>query len=150
MESLEVERIGNEKGHMIPYVNIIADLTEMQEDLREHFESQCDSKDEEINLIISQRDGGKYMSEVQPEQLGLHQHHLLPNVSIYQNGFTGNLILAGDMGIDEQLIDNEYPVFHIHETNWKRMLNAREAGNEDLLSKLIGEKMNIDKISKYN
>ena len=115
IESIEVERIGNEKGHMKPYVNIIADLTEMTENLRRHFITQCENSDDPINVIISQRDGAKYMSEVHPEQLGLHQHHLLPNVSKYQNGFTGSLILAGDMGIDEQLIDNEYPVFHIHE-----------------------------------
>ena len=85
MESLEIERIGSEKGHMIPYVNIIADLMEMQEELKQHFESQCDTQNEEIKVIISQRDGAKFMSEVQPEQIGLHQHHLLPNVNIYQN-----------------------------------------------------------------
>ena len=145
-ESMEVKRIGNEKGQMKPYVNIIVDLTKMGNDLRKHFISQCENNEDAINVITGQRDGGMLMNEVHPEQLGLHQHHLLPNVIIYQNGFTGNLILAGDLGVNESLIDKDYPVFYIHQSNWDKMVQAKRTGNESQLGQLIGENINYKRI----
>ena len=90
------------------------------------------------------------MNEVHPEQLGLHQHHLLPNVIIYQNGFTGNLILAGDLGVNENLIDKDYPVFYIHESNWNKMVEAKRTGNEYQLRELIGENINYKRIREMS
>ena len=145
-ESIEVgERIGNEKKHMKPYVNIIAELTGMPENLRQHFNSQCEDNEDAIHIIIGQCDVGMLMNEIHPEQIGLKQHHLLPNVVIYQNTFTGNLILAGDMGINQQLIDKDYPIFYIHKTNWAAILEAKRNGDEKRLGDLIGENFDVKK-----
>ena len=49
------------------------------------------------------------MHEVIPEQIGLTQHWLLPNLRIYKNPLTQDLILAGELGIEERLVDEDYP-----------------------------------------
>ena len=98
-ERMEVERIGNEKKHMRSYVNIVASLMKMPESIRKHLMEQCKDQEDPIQMILGQKDGGMLMNEIHPEQLGLIQHHLLPNIIIYQNPLTKKLILAGDMGI---------------------------------------------------
>ena len=39
------------------------------------------------------------LHEIIPEQIGLVQHWLLPNIRIYKNPLTENLIPAGELGI---------------------------------------------------
>ena len=58
--------------------------------------------------------------------------------------------MAGDLGINEKLIDNDYPMFYIHKTNWKKMITAKENGNEELLSQLIGENIDSKRIREMS
>ena len=104
---------------------------------------QTSSKNKEIEIIISQKDGAKFLTKIPPENFGGHPHHLLPNVTIYENICTNKFIMTGDVGINKELIDNDYPLFYIHKDNWRQMINARTTGNEELLSRLIGEKWGI-------
>ena len=84
-----------------------------------------------IHIIIGQRDGGMLMNEIQPEQLGLIQHHLLPNIIIYQNPLTKQLILAGDMGIKKELVDLDFPMLYVHKRKWKEINEAYESGGRN-------------------
>ena len=34
---------------------------------------------------------------------------LLPNIRVYRNPLNNNLVLAGDMGVQEDLVDDDYP-----------------------------------------
>ena len=126
------------------HVDVILKLMELPTDIQDKFLTKSAPNNKEIEIIISQRDGAKFLSEILPEDIGAHQHHLLPNINICTNKF----IITGDIGINKELIDNDYPLFYIHKDNWKRMIDARTTGNEELLSRLIGEKWGIDEIRR--
>ena len=73
---------------------------------------QCSDNQKEIQLILGQKGGSMLMHEVIPEQIGLRQHWLLPNLRIYKNPLTQNLILAGELGIEGRLVDQDYPTLY--------------------------------------
>ena len=52
------------------------------------------------------------MNDIIPEQLLIKQHSLLPNVRVYRNPFTNNLVLSGNMGVKEELVDKNYLTLH--------------------------------------
>ena len=90
------------------------------------------------------------MNEVHPEQLGLKQHHLLPNIIIYENPLTKKLILAGDIGINKELIGDDFPILYVHKDRWERMKNLKKEGDDKELGKMIGEGFNVKKLLKMN
>ena len=112
LSSAEVEKIGYQKGYMKAYVNIVAYILNMPPDLKKHFMDQCSDDQNEIQLILGQRGGGMLMHEVILEQIGLTQHWLPPNLRIYKNLLTQNLILVRDLGIEERLVDKDYPTLY--------------------------------------
>ena len=85
---------------MKAYVNIVSFLLQMTPKLKKHFMKQCNDDQKEIQLILGQKGGSMLTHEVIPEQLGLRQHWLLPNLTIFKSSLTQNLILAGELGID--------------------------------------------------
>ena len=80
--SAEVNKIGYQIGYMKAYVNIVLHILDMPPDLKRHFMDQCSDDQKEIQLILGQRGGGMLMHKVIPEQIGLKQHWLLPNLRI--------------------------------------------------------------------
>ena len=123
---------------------------ELPTDIRDKFLTDTSSRNKEIEIIISQKDGAKFLTKIPPENFGGHPHHLLPNVTIYENICTNKFIMTGDVGINKELIDNDYPLFYIHKNNWKQMIYARDTGNEELLSRLIGEKWETKETKDLN
>ena len=109
LSSAQVEQIWVQKGHMKAYVNIVTFLLGMPPKLKRHFMKQCSNNQKEIQLILGQKGGSMLMHEVIPEQIGLRQHWLLPNLRIFKNPITQNLILAGELGIEGRLVDDDYP-----------------------------------------
>ena len=148
--SMDVGSIGNEKRNMTAYVNLIAELMDMPESLRRHLLEQCEDNEDRIHLLIGQKEGGLLMNEVHPEQLGLRQHHLLPNIIIYENPLTKKLILAGDIGINKELIGDDFPVLYVHKDNWQRMIDLKRNGEDKELGRMIGEGFDIKKLLKMN
>ena len=73
---------------------------------------QCSHKPKEIHMILGQKEGGIMMHEIHPDQIGMVQHWLLPNIRIHMNPLTENLIITGNMGIDGKLVDNDYPTLY--------------------------------------
>ena len=65
------------------------------------------------------------MHEVIPEQLGLRQHWLLPNLRIFKNPLTQNLILAGELGIEGRLVDEDYPTLYPTKQEFYRLKRKR-------------------------
>ena len=114
MTSTEVDVIGKEKKLMRIYIGLIARLMGMSEKLQEHFLSQCKEATDDIHIILGQKDGAVLMHDIIPEQLGLKQHPLLPNVKLYRNPLNNSLVIAGDMGVKEELVDDDYPTLHVH------------------------------------
>ena len=111
----------------------------MPESLGLYMLSQCEDNEDPINIILGQRDGGILMNEIHPEQLWLTQHHLLPNIVIYQNPLTRKLILAGDMGINEELIYTDFLILYVHRTKWNQMKQALANKEEIKLKQLLGD-----------
>ena len=75
------------------------------------------------------------MHEVIPEQLGLRQHWLLPNLRIFKNPLTQNLILAGELGIEGRLVDEDYPTLYPTKQEFER-LKEKLANKEDISDEL--------------
>ena len=75
------------------------------------------------------------MHEVIPEQIGLRQHWLLPNLRIFKNPLTQNLILAGELGIEGRLVDQDYPTLYPTKEELAR-LKKKFADGEDLSADL--------------
>ena len=142
LSSTKVERIGKQKGQREDCVNIIAQLMGMPPDLKRHFMDQCSHKPKEIHMILGQREGGMMMHEILPEQMGLVQHWLLPNIHTHMNPLTENLIITGNLGIDGRLIDNDYPTLYPTKAEMdslKRKLKAKVDLTADLGEKLQAE-----------
>merc|ERR1711942_587897 len=139
MSSAQVEHIGIEKGHMQAYVNVIAFLLQMTPKLREHFIKQCNNDKKEIQLILGQKGGSMLMHEVMPEQLGLRQHWLLPNLRIFKNPLTQNLILAGELGIEGRLVDEDYPTLYPTKQEFEKLKRKLADGKD--ISDEVGENL---------
>ena len=90
------------------------------------------------------------MNEIHPEQLGLKQHHLMPNIIIYENPLTKKLILAGDLGINKELIGDDFPIIYVHKDKWDLIKRLKKEKNELDLSEVIGEEINIRKLVYLN
>ena len=75
------------------------------------------------------------MHEVIPEQIGLRQHWLLPNLRIFKNPLTQNLILAGKLGIEGRLVDQDYPTLYPSKEELAR-LKRKLADGEDISADL--------------
>ena len=75
------------------------------------------------------------MHEVIPEQIGLTQHWLLPNLRIYKNPLFQDLILAGELGIEGRLVDEDYPTLYPTKKEMLR-LKKKLADGEDLSADL--------------
>ena len=69
---------------------------------------------DEIHMILVQKDGARLMNDIIPEQLSIKQHSLLPNVRVYRNPLNNHLVLSGHMGVKEELVDKNYSTLHIH------------------------------------
>ena len=75
------------------------------------------------------------MHEVIPEQIGLRQHWLLPNLRVFKNPLTQNLILAGELGIEGRLVDDDYPTLYPTKEELNR-LKRKIADGEDISADL--------------
>ena len=72
MESIEVEEIGKQKEYTMGHVNIIAKLMELPPNIKNQLITEYETKNKEIEVIVSQRDGAKFLSEIIPEEIGVH------------------------------------------------------------------------------
>ena len=122
---------------MQAYVNVIAFLLQMTPKLREHFIKQCKDDKKEIQLILGQKGGSMLMHEVIPEQLGLRQHWLLPNLTIFRSSLTQNLLIAGELGIDGKLVDEDYPTLYPTKQQFEEL--KRKLGNGEDITDDLGE-----------
>ena len=79
------------------------------------------------------------MHEIMPEQLGLRQHWLLPNLTIFRSSLTQNLILAGELGIDGKLVDEEYPTLYPTKQQFEEL--KKKLGDGEDISDELGENL---------
>ena len=88
-------------------------------ELHDHLINQADASEEEIHMIVGQRSAQLLLEEIRPAQLKVRQPWILPNVKIYRNPLTGSMIVAGGLGIQEELLDAVYPTLYPHKETWE-------------------------------
>ena len=59
--------------------------------------------------------------ELTAKQLGTRHPWILPNVKIYANPLTNQILKAGHMGIESELVDADYPTFLVYNKSWEKM-----------------------------
>ena len=74
----------------------------------------------------------------------------MPNIIIYENPLTKILILAGDLGINKELIGEDFPIIYVHKDKWEAMKTLKKEGKEIDLSEMIGEEITIKKLLYLN
>ena len=70
----------------------------------------------------------------------------MPNILVYRNPLNNNLVLAGDIGVKEELVDDDYPTLDIHKDTWKKMKTEMDKGNEEALKELTGENLDTEEL----
>ena len=71
--------------------------------------------------IIGQRSCSQLLVELTAEQLGTRHPCILPNVKIYANPLTNQILMAGQMVIESELVDADYPTFLVFDKTWEKM-----------------------------
>ena len=71
--------------------------------------------------IIGQRSCSQLLVELTAEQLGTRHPCILPNVKIYANPLTNQILMAGHMDIESELLDADYPTFLVYNKTWEKM-----------------------------
>ena len=67
------------------------------------------------------------------------------NLKIYYNTLTNSLLMAGNLGIEEELVDKDYPTFLVHRETWAKMQEDHRKGNTINMMQ-IQEKQNPEKL----
>ena len=133
ISAIGMDRIGREKKDMVDYVTKVSRLFNLSIELHDHLIKQADASEEEIHMIVGQKSAQLLLEEIRPAQLKVRQPWIIPNVKIYRNPLTDSLIVAGGLGIEEELVDDVYPTFYPHKEEWdhmKRLFNSKEGEKE--------------------
>ena len=112
VSAIGMDRIGREKRDMVDYVTRVSRLFNFTIELHDHLINQAD---------VGQKSAQMLLEEIRPAQLKVRQPWIIPNVKIYRNPLTDSLIVAGGLGIEEELVDDVYPTFYPHKEVWERM-----------------------------
>jgi hypothetical protein len=79
---------------------------------------------QKIYGIIGQRSCSQLLVELTAEQLGTRHPWLLPNVKIYANPLTNQILMAGHMGIESELVDADYPTFLVAQSELAKIVRT--------------------------
>ena len=63
------------------------------------------------------------LEEIRPAELKVKKPWIMPNVKIYRNPLTGSMIVAGGLGIQEELVDAVFPT--LYPTKKQEILRSR-------------------------
>ena len=126
MSAICLGRIGVNKNNSHRYLDKLCSLFGFNKSFQQHFRSQIADKPEKVYVVIGQRTCSALLVPVTAEQLGTRHPWILPNIKIYYNPLTNSLLLAGHMGIEEELVDQDYPQFLVHRDTWKKMQDTTD------------------------
>ena len=148
VSAIGMDRIGREKRDMVDYVTRVSRLFNFTIELHDHLINQAYASEEEIHMIIGQKSAQLLLEEIRPAQLKVRQPWIIPNVKIYRNPLTDSLIVAGGLGIEEELVDDVYPTLYPHKEVWERMkkLIVSKEGEKELEHLLHEDQQNKQKI----
>ena len=105
MSAIGLKNIGTEKNNTEGYIDKLCELFGFNKAFKDHFRSQVAQGPQKIYAIIGQRSCSQLLVELTAEQLGTRHPWILPNVKIYANPLTNQILMAGHMGIESELAD---------------------------------------------
>jgi hypothetical protein len=111
MSAIGLGRIGVYKNNTRSYVTKLCELFGYNDNFKQHFASQITEQAERVYAVIGQRSSSQLLIDLSAEQLGTHHPWILPNIKIYFNPLTNTLLMAGNMGVEEEIIDVDSPLF---------------------------------------
>ena len=121
MSAIGLKNIGTEKNNTEGYMDKLSELFGFNKAFKDHFQSQLAQGPQKIYAIIRQRSCSQMLVELTAEQLGTRHPWILPNVKIYANPLTNQILMAGHMGIESELVDADYPTFLVYNKTWEKM-----------------------------
>ena len=86
---------------------------------------------QKIYASIGQRSCSQLLVELTAEQLETRHPRILPNVKIYANPLTNQILMAGHIGIESELVDADYPTFLVFNKTWEKMMEDFYGGERE-------------------
>ena len=77
-------------------------------------EQQGQYENKKIHMLLGLKNVGAFFENVRAEQLGVKHPSHLPDIGIFRSILSENMIMAGRMGISEELITTDMPYLNIH------------------------------------
>ena len=103
------------------YIDKLCELLSFNKAFKDNFRSQVAQGPQKIYAIIGQRSCNQLLVELTAEQLGTRHPWILPKVKIYAKPLTNQILMAGHMGIESELVDADYPTFLVFNKTWKKL-----------------------------
>ena len=72
-------------------------------------------------MLLGLKNVGVFFESVRAEQLGVKQPSHLPDIGIFRSILSENMIMAGRMGISEELVTPDMPFLNLYVNDIKDM-----------------------------
>ena len=120
------------------YITKLSSLFGFNNEFQQHFPSQISDHLEKVYAIIGQRSSSQLLINLTAQQLGTRQPWICPDLKIYYNPLTNSLLMAGNLGIEKELVNADFPSFLVHKDTWEKMKTswAEQSHTRDFLLKL--------------
>ena len=124
----------------------------MDESLQNYFLSQVQPQPTPIHVLLGLRD--QTLSKIPVEHFvtasgnQLVQSWMAQHIAFYKGGLTDQIIIAGHVGINEELFDQVYPSFMVHHQELNILENLFQTNPRKLQEKLL--MTNISSTKKEN
>ena len=99
MSIIGLKNIGTEKNNTEVYIDKLCELFGFNKAFKDHFQSQVAKGLQKIYAIIGQRSCSQLLVDLTAEQLGTRHPWLSPNVKIYANPLTNQILMAGQVSL---------------------------------------------------
>ena len=105
----------------------------------------------EIHMLIVLCGQESLLTTIRAEQMNYKHPWQLPNITIQKNHSNQELLLLGNIGINQELFHADVPTFHVHQSKigklTKEFKNATKKGNDTSKSE-CGTKSKM--VNKFN
>ena len=107
-KAIKIRYIGNEKPNSSGYIQKLNEEFGWDTKISRHFEHQGQYENKKIHMLLGLQNVGVFFESVRAEQLGVKHPRHLPDIGIFRSILSENMIMAGRMGISEELVISMY------------------------------------------
>ena len=110
-EAIQIKDIGNEKPNSSGYIRKLNEDFGWDTKISRHFEQQGQYENKKIHMLLGLKNVGAFFENVRAEQLGVKHPSHLPDIGIFRSILSENMIMAGRMGISEELVTSDLNLY---------------------------------------